>query len=400
MSASYSLYPETPEPPEPPMPPAPRRKRHIVGLSVTAVAALAIGATVGTLAYDNSSSNGNASTTSTTVLTTSQIASRTDPGLVDVISTLGYEDDTAEGTGMVLTSNGEILTNNHVVEEATSIKVRDVGNDKTYTAKVVGYDEKDDVAVLQLVDASGLTVANIGNSDTTTVGSRVVALGNAGGKDSTPVIATGDITALNQSITASDEASGATEDLTGMLEDNADIQAGDSGGALVNSYGQIIGMNTAAETSTGYSLGQSESGSSGSQTQGYAIPIDKALTIAKEIESGEGSSTVHVGATAFLGVALSTESSSGEGSGFGGSGQQTTSGVAVEGVESGTPAATAGLTEGDTLTAIGGETVTSESQVTSIMVKYHPGDKVSVSWTDTSGTSHTATITLGTGPAA
>jgi S1-C subfamily serine protease len=400
MSVNYSLYPETPEPPEPPMPPAPKRKRHIVGLSVTAVAALAIGAAVGTLVHNDSSGSGNATATSTTVLTTSQIASRVDPGLVDVISTLGYEDDTAEGTGIVLTSNGEILTNNHVVEEATSIKVRDIGNDKTYTAKVVGYDEKDDVAVLQLEDASGLTTATTGNSSTTTVGSSVVALGNAGGKDSTPVIATGNITGLNQSITASDEASGSTEDLTGMIEDNADIQPGDSGGALVNAYGQVIGMNTAASTSTGYSLGnQSESGSSASQTQGYAIPINKALTIAKEIEAGDSSSTIHIGGTAFLGVALSTESSSssGYGSGFG---QQTTSGVAVEGVESGTPAANAGLTQGDTLTAIGGQTVTSESQVTSIMEGYHPGDKVTISWTDSSGASHTATVTLATGPSA
>lgn len=399
MSVNYSLYPETPEPPEPPMPPAPQRKRHIVGLSVTAVAALAIGAAVGTLVHNDSSGSGNATATSTTVLTTSQIASRVDPGLVDVISTLGYEQDTAEGTGIVLTANGEILTNNHVVEEATSIKVRDIGNNKTYTAKVVGYDEKDDVAVLQLEGASGLTVASTGNSSTAAVGSKVVALGNAGGKDSTPVIATGNITGLNQSITASDEASGSTEDLTGMIEDNADIQPGDSGGALVNAYGQVVGMNTAAET--GYSLGnsQSESGSSASTTQGYAIPINKALSIAKEIEGGDSSSTIHVGATAFLGVALSTESSSnsGLGSGFG---QQTTSGVAVEGVESGTPAANAGLTEGDTLTAIGGQTVTSESQVTSIMEGYHPGDKVTISWTDTSGASHTATITLATGPSA
>ena len=381
------------------MPPAPQRKRHIVGLSVTAVAALAIGAAVGTLVHNDSSGSGNATATSTTVLTTSQIASRVDPGLVDVISTLGYEQDTAEGTGIVLTANGEILTNNHVVEEATSIKVRDIGNNKTYTAKVVGYDEKDDVAVLQLEGASGLTVASTGNSSTAAVGSKVVALGNAGGKDSTPVIATGNITGLNQSITASDEASGSTEDLTGMIEDNADIQPGDSGGALVNAYGQVVGMNTAAET--GYSLGnsQSESGSSASTTQGYAIPINKALSIAKEIEGGDSSSTIHVGATAFLGVALSTESSSnsGLGSGFG---QQTTSGVAVEGVESGTPAANAGLTEGDTLTAIGGQTVTSESQVTSIMEGYHPGDKVTISWTDTSGASHTATITLATGPSA
>jgi S1-C subfamily serine protease len=378
------------------MPPAPKRRRHVIGLTVTAVAALAIGATVGTVAYTHTGGGGNATATSTTVLTTSQIASRVDPSLVDVISTLGYEKATAEGTGIVLTSNGEILTNNHVVEGATSIKVRDVGNGKTYTAKVVGYDETDDVAVIQLEDASGLTTANLGNSSTVSVGSKVVGLGNAGGGNSTPVVAAGTVTGLNQSIQASDESSGTTEDLTGMIEDNANIQAGDSGGALVNAYGQVIGVDTAAES--GYSLGgqygSSSSGSTGTTTQGYAIPINKALSIVNEIEAGDGSSTVHIGDTAFLGVGLSTQGSSSE---FGSS---SGTGVYVEDVESGTPAADAGITGGDTLTAVAGQTVTAESQVTSILVKYHPGDKISLSWTDQTGASHTATVTLATGPSA
>jgi S1-C subfamily serine protease len=392
MSASYTLYPEMPEPP---MPPAPKRRRHLVGLSVTAVAALAIGATVGTVAYTHTGGSGNATATSTTVLTTSQIASRVDPSLVDVISTLGYEKATAEGTGIVLTSTGEILTNNHVVEGATSIKVRDVGNGKTYTAKVVGYDETDDVAVIQLENASGLTTANLGNSSTVSVGSKVVGLGNAGGGNSTPVVAAGTVTGLNQSIQASDESSGTTEDLTGMIEDNANIQAGDSGGALVNAYGQVIGVDTAAES--GYSLGGqfgSSSGSTGTTTQGYAIPINKALAIVNEIEAGHGSSTIHIGETAFLGVGLTTQS---ESSGFGSS---SGSGVYIQDVEPGTPAADAGITGGDTLTAVAGQTVTAESQVTSILVKYHPGDKISLSWTDQTGASHTATVTLATGPSA
>jgi S1-C subfamily serine protease len=394
MSASYTSYPEMPEPP---MPPAPKRGRHIVGLSVTAVAALAIGAAVGTVAYTHTNGSNNATATSTTALTTSQIASRTDPSLVDVISTLGYQQDTAYGTGIVLTSTGEILTNNHVVEGATSIKVRDVGNGKMYTAKVVGYDESVDAAVIQLENASGLTVANIGNSSSVAVGSKVVGLGNAGGGDGTPVVAAGTVTGLNQSIQASDEASGTTENLTGMIQDNADIQAGDSGGALVNAYGQVIGMDTAAEQ--GYSLGNGQFGSSsssdGSTTQGYAIPIDKALSVASQIEAGDGSSTVHIGATAFIGVGLSTQGSS-DYSGFG---QQST-GVYVQDVEQNTPAASAGLEPGDYITSVAGQSVTAESQVTAILVKYHPGDKISISWTDQSGSSHTATITLATGPSA
>ena len=107
-----------------------------------------------------------ATATSKTVLSTSQIASRVDPGLVDVVSTHGDQQATSAGTGIVLTSNGEVLTNNHVINGATSIKVTDIGNGRTYTATVVGYDATQDVAVIQLQNASGLTVASLGNSST------------------------------------------------------------------------------------------------------------------------------------------------------------------------------------------------------------------------------------------
>src|SRR5213079_3253104 len=97
-------------------------------------------------------------------LTTDQVVSRTDPGVVDVVSSLGFQNGTSAGTGIVLTSNGEVLTNNHVINGATSIKVRDVGNDRVYPAKVVGYSATKDIAVLQLKGASGLTTATLGDS--------------------------------------------------------------------------------------------------------------------------------------------------------------------------------------------------------------------------------------------
>ena len=202
---------------------------HALGLTATAVVALAVGAGAGIgLSQGGSTPTGNATATSKTMLTTSQIASRVDPGLVDVTSTLGYEGATAMGTGIVLTSNGEILTNNHVVNGATSVSVTDIGNGKTYKATVVGYDESHDVAVLQLSGASGLTTATTGNSSTVKVGDSVVGLGNAGGTGGTPSVAPGSVTALNQSITASDEGSGSSEQLSGLIETNADIQPGDS----------------------------------------------------------------------------------------------------------------------------------------------------------------------------
>ena len=309
-----------------------------------------------------------------------------------------------------------MLTNNHVIRGATSIKVTDVGNGRTYTAKVVGYDASKDVAVIQLQNASGLTTANLGDSSSVQAGDAVTALGNAGGKGGTPSVATGAVTALNQGITASDEGSGVnSEQLTGLIETNADIQPGDSGGALVNSYGQVIGMNTAASSGTQF---QSESGQSAAQA--YAIPIDNAETIAKQVEAGQGSSTVHIGATAFLGIETdgsNSGSDSGSGSGdsggfggFGGFGGQgdgsgsngsgTSNGVTIAGTLSGSAAASAGLTAGDTITSVGGQAVSSTSDIQQALVKYHPGDKISVNWVDQNGQSQTATVTLASGPAA
>ena len=147
---------------------------------------------------------------------------------------------------MVLTSSGEVLTNNHVVKGATSIKARDIGNGRTYQAKVVGYDHSHDIAVIQLQGASGLTTVTLGNSASAAVGQKVVALGNALGKGGTPAVATGHIAGLGASITASDEGAGTSEQLTGLIHHNAGIQPGDSGGPLVNTAGQVIGINTAA----------------------------------------------------------------------------------------------------------------------------------------------------------
>src|SRR6266849_4020981 len=132
-------------------PPPPPRRNHKRGLILTGAVALAAGAAAGGLLGGlNRVPAGTATATSKTVLSASQIAERVDPALVDIVSTDGYQQATSAGTGIVLTSNGEVLTNNHVIEGATSIKVTDVGNGRTYTATVVGYDASDDVAVLQL----------------------------------------------------------------------------------------------------------------------------------------------------------------------------------------------------------------------------------------------------------
>ncbi len=336
----------------------------------------------------------------------SAIASKVDPGLVDINTSLGYQQEQAAGTGIVLSSNGLILTNNHVIDGATNISVTDVGNQKTYSASVVGYDRTSDIAVVQLHNASGLQTANLANSSDVSVGQDVVGVGNAGGTGGTPSAAGGTVTALNQSITASDEGDGTSEQLSGLIETNANIQPGDSGGALVNTSGQVLGVDTAASDGTSFQFNNGQS----SGNEGFAIPINTALSLARTIEAGNGSSTVHIGATAFLGVEISPSGSSSTnngGGGFGGgffggntgnTGNSSTSGAVVAGTVTNGPAQEAGLAQGDTITSLGGKTITSSNDLTDAMAIYHPGDKVQVGWTDSSGQNHTATAQLSSGP--
>jgi S1-C subfamily serine protease len=399
----FESFDATPPPPPPPPPPAPapahrsRRLRTSVLAGTAAAVALVAGLGLGHVAWStgsasvaasgsaNSTSRGSGSTSSGSGSTdVSAIAAKVDPGLVDIDTTLGYDNEEAAGTGIVLTSNGEILTNNHVIDGATTISVTDVGNGKTYSASVVGYDTTKDVAVLQLHGASGLQTASIDTS-TVSVGETVVGIGNAGGTGGTPSAAAGTVTALDQSITASDEGDGTSEKLSGLIETNADIQAGDSGGSLVNSAGEVVGMDTAA--SSGYSF-QSSGQSSG--YQGYAIPIGEAITLAKEIEAGSSSSTVHIGTTAFLGVEIDAA-----GDGYG---SAISSGATVAEVITDSPAQEAGLAAGDVITSVNGDTVDSAQALSSALQPYKPGDKVTIGWTDASGATHTATVTLSSGP--
>jgi S1-C subfamily serine protease len=237
---------------------------------------------------------------------------------------------------------------------------------------------------------------------------------------------TGSVTVLNQSITASDEGSSSnSEQLSGLIQTNAPIEPGDSGGPLVNSAGQVIGIDTAASTSTQLPTPQAatsgQSQSQGQAAQAFSIPINEAESLAAQIEAGTSSATNHIGSTAFLGVEVSS-ASTGSGSGAGGYGNggygygggygggsgygygdgsgTTTSGATISGVLSGSPAADAGLTGGDVITSVGGQSVTTASQIQTILGAYHPGDTVSIGWTDAYGQSQTATVTLASGPAA
>jgi S1-C subfamily serine protease len=297
--------------------------------------------------------------------------------VVDINTTLGYSGGQAAGTGIVLTADGLVLTNNHVISGATAITATDVGNGRTYTATVVGYDRTHDIAVLRLANASGLRTASIGDSSAVAVGDQVVGVGNAGGVGGTPSSAAGSVTALDRSITAADAGDGTSEQLTGLIQVDAAIQPGDSGGPLVDSQGRVVGVDTAA--SSGSTLSPSAS-------QGFAIPIRSALAIADEIVAGNASADVHIGETAFLGVQ--------------GTAAQGSSGVAVAGVVDGSAAAAAGLAAGDMITAVDDQPVDSPDTLGAVMRAHHPGDKVAITWYDQQGQQHTSTVQLGGGPAA
>jgi len=296
-------------------------------------------------------------------------------GVVDIDTVLQYQSAKAAGTGMVITSNGEILTNNHVVDGATGITVTVVSTGKTYKATVVGTDPTEDVALIK-IDASGLTTIKTASA-AITVGAKVTGVGNAGGVGGTPSAAAGTVTALNQTITASDETGTNSETLNGLIQTDAPIQAGDSGGPLFNSSNQVIGMDTAASASRN----QTTSATS----EGYAIPISSALSIVQKMAAGQASSTIHLGYPAFLGISLSSQSVS--------------SGATVAAVVDGLPAAQAGLVAGDVITGLGSASISTAADLQTAMATHKPGDKVSLTWTDASGASHKATVTLVQGPA-
>ncbi len=311
----------------------------------------------------------------------SAAAAAVSKGLVDVVTTIGYDGAQGAGTGIVLSADGLVLTNHHVVTGATSIRATDVGNGKTYDATVVGYDSTHDVAVLRLKGASGLTVAPLGSSASVRVGDDVIAVGNAGGVGGTPSAVAGTVRALEQQITVQDERDGSPRRLSGMIRFDAAIAPGDSGGAVVDEAGKVIGMTTAGSSSAG-------STGTGAMVDGYAVPIDQARSIAQQIIDGRSSSTVHIGENGFLGVQVAPDAPQGT----------KAAGAQVAGVVPGSPAERAGIREGDLITTVDGDAVATATALHDAMTAHQPGDRVRVAWTDSTGTKHTATVRLGSGP--
>jgi S1-C subfamily serine protease len=304
-------------------------------------------------------------------------------GVVTITSQLQYQQATSAGTGMILSADGLVLTNNHVIDGATAIQVTDESTGKQYTATVVGTDPSADVALLQLKAAGGLTPVTLDKSGVTT-GTAITAIGNAEGTGSL-VAAAGSVTNINQTMTAQTEIGGSSETLSGLIEFQAAVVSGDSGGPVLDSQGEVVGMTTAASNGMG-------------ATDAFAISIDSALTVVHEIQAGDtANGTITLGYPAFLGVALATPRTDAAGSS---AGTGTTNGATISGVITGTPAASAGLAAGDTITALNGKAVASSDALSTAMSGHKAGDRVSITWTSAStGASHTATVTLIAGPA-
>lgn len=285
--------------------------------------------------------------------------------IVDIDTKMGYQSAVGAGTGIVI-GPSTVLTNNHVIAGATDLTVRSTGTGQTFPATVIGFDRSHDIAVLAL-GGGGLQPANIGNSDTVTIGEPIVSLGNAGGRGGAPSAVEGRVVALNQTVSANDSLTGSTETLNGLIQVDAAIRPGDSGGPTVNSANQVIGLNTAA--SDNFKLGHGE---------GFVIPINEAMAIAGQIQGG-GSPTVHVGPTGFLGVGVNDAPGG--------------AGAVIKQVVPGGPAAGAGLAPGDVITSVNGQPVNSATALTAILDQHHPGENVTVGLEN-----RTANVTLGDGP--
>ena len=438
-----------PTAPLPPMPPRPPRRRiGLLSYVAVALAAGALGAgtvvalyhpTANSSAVPQPRSSVPAPLPSTVVPTPSSGGSGTSglrgslnkvgQGVVIINTTLQYNSERAAGTGMVINAgDGLVLTNNHVIENATKITATVAATGQNFQAKVVGYDVTGDIALIKLQNPSGLHQVPVGDSGQVKTGDSVVALGNADGQ-SAIVPAAGQITGVDRTITASDQGGTVkSETLHGMLQTDAGIVSGDSGGPLVNSAGRVIGMDTAGNDVSFPGREQSAAG--------FAIPINTALSVARQIAAGQASSTISIGYPPFIGIYVGQGTSSdpqqqaaaqqnngfggfGGGNGFSngsgnGGGQScytsdanlpvpsaiapVNSGTLVVGTICGSPAAIAGVTAGSVVTSVNGQAVGAPPSLHGKLAQFRPGDTVSLTWVTPSGQHRTANMTLTAGP--
>ncbi|HVA42600.1 MAG TPA: trypsin-like peptidase domain-containing protein [Acidimicrobiales bacterium] len=378
-----------PMPPPPPMSPpaAPPGWGPRATLAVAMVAAL-IGAGVGALVARTSSGGGGQTVVekfsgNTSVLNTrpgdiQAILAKVLPAVVTIKSTVviqspanggffgfggggGTQTSLDEGTGMIITADGEIVTNNHVVSGASSITVNLNGSDKDLAAKVIGTDPSDDVALIQVSGESGLPTVSFGRSADVKVGDGVVAIGNALGLSGGPTVTAGIISAEGRGLTIQDPNSGATITLANLLQTDAAINPGNSGGPLVNSRGQVIGMNSDEAVNAG---------SAQAQNIGFAIPADTITHLVPLLRKG-GTITLP---RAYLGIQGGDETPQQQQE----YGLTPSTGALVETVGPNTPAAKAGIQPGDVIVSLDGTGVAAWDDLTQDLRGYNPGQTVTL----------------------
>jgi putative serine protease PepD len=303
------------------------------------------------------------------------------PSIVSIdVKGEGEED---QGTGMVITKNGLVITNNHVIAAAVNggtITVTRTGSTKALPATLIGTNPIDDVALIRINNISGLTPVTFGNSNDLVVGDAVVAIGNALGLAAgTPTVTSGIVSALGRTVTAGSNSS--SETLDNMIQTDAAINPGNSGGPLLDSSGDVIGMNTAV-------AGTLPDGTS-AQNIGFAIPDATIEALLKQLEAGE--SVVNHGA--FIGVEITSMTPSlQEEYGF-----TVSAGAVVMSVISGTGAAAAGVKQGDIIVGINKSSIGSAQDVGSVISALRPGDVIALHIVR--GKRHlTISVTLGTQP--
>ncbi|MBD3914048.1 trypsin-like peptidase domain-containing protein [Nocardioides hwasunensis] len=366
-------------------------KRRRTGLAAAVVATSLLvggGAGIGGAAFWDAVHDDTATASPSSQVSTSTVSNPTRPPAADgsvesvaqkvlpsvvKIDVRGQEGE-ASGSGIILTADGTILTNNHVVEMAEnggSLRVS-FDDGTSATAQILGTDPLTDTAVIKAQDVSGLTPATIGKSANLGVGEGVVAIGSPFGLDAT--VTSGIVSALNRPVNVGSDDQGNSTTYPAIQTDAA-INPGNSGGPLVDMTGAVIGINSSIRTaSSGSGLsGEPQSGSIG---LGFAIPIDEVMPIVDQMAKGE--TPTH----ARLGIQVGDPQSSDQ------------TGALVRDVTAGSTAEKAGLTSGDVITKVDDHQVTGADSLVATIRSYRPGDSVSVTWTTSGGKEQNATLVL------
>ena len=349
------------------------------------------------------------------------LAAKLDPSIVDITGVKEdadgqtVEDDA--GTGVIISRNGQVLTNNHVIEDDDQLQAT-VADGHTYPIQILGEDPTDDVALVQIQGLTDLPSIELARGVAASMNEAVAAFGNALGRGGRPAATQGQVTNLDQTITATlDNNSQRTETLSGLIEMSAQICPGDSGGMLADARGRDLGIVTAASSGPspaagppgsngppGYGggggpAGGGTTGQDQCSNDGFVIPVAQAIPIVQQIRSGRRSAKIIIGVPGFLGVEVEecTETSAEQGS----CQAPAVNGAQITDLVEGGAAEQAGLPQSFVITGIDQAQVTDPSDLTTVLEQTSPGQAVQVTWNDgQGGSTQTTTVTLGAGPPA